>query len=73
MSQRRKAYSLIRFGIPQQALGDSARRQYDRAVAFCEAHNIVLVETIRDRRVAPRCSVFLPIPILLNAIDRAGY
>jgi DNA invertase Pin-like site-specific DNA recombinase len=46
--QRRKAFSLIRFSTPQQALGDSARRQYDRTVTYCEANNLELVETIRD-------------------------
>lgn len=46
--RRRRAISLIRFSTPQQALGDSARRQYERAVAYCEANNLELVETIRD-------------------------
>jgi len=46
--RRRWAISLIRFSTPQQALGDSARRQYERAVAYCEANNLELVETIRD-------------------------
>jgi DNA invertase Pin-like site-specific DNA recombinase len=46
--QRRKAYSLVRFSTPQQALGDSARRQYARTIAYCEEHNLELVETIRD-------------------------
>ena len=46
--RRRRAISLIRFSTPRQALGDSARRQYERAVAYCEANNLELVETIRD-------------------------
>ena len=46
--RRRRAISLIRFSTPQQALGDSARRQDERAVAYCEANNLELVETIRD-------------------------
>jgi hypothetical protein len=46
--QRREAYSLVRFSTPQQALGDGARRQYARTIAYCEEHNLELVETIRD-------------------------
>lgn len=46
--RRRRAISLIRFSTPQQALGDSARRQDERAFAYCEANNLELAETIRD-------------------------
>jgi DNA invertase Pin-like site-specific DNA recombinase len=46
--QRRKAYSLIRFSTPQQALGDSARRQYAATLAYCVSHNLELLETVRD-------------------------
>jgi DNA invertase Pin-like site-specific DNA recombinase len=42
------AYSLVRFSTPQQAEGDSLRRQIDRTRKYCEAHNLTLIESIVD-------------------------
>jgi DNA invertase Pin-like site-specific DNA recombinase len=44
----RPAYSLIRFSTPQQALGDSLRRQLERTRQYCEKNDLTLVESIRD-------------------------
>jgi hypothetical protein len=44
----RLAYSLVRFSTPQQALGDSKRRQLEATAAFCVANTLDLVESILD-------------------------
>jgi len=48
--RRRKAYSYIRFSTPEQAKGDSLRRQTKAAAAYAEAHNLDLDDklTFRD-------------------------
>lgn len=40
-----KAYSYIRFSSPEQAKGDSYRRQKDAAVRYCQEHGLELATT----------------------------
>lgn len=40
-----KAYSYIRFSSPEQAKGDSYRRQKDAAVRYCQEHDLELATT----------------------------
>ncbi len=47
-----KAYSYIRFSSPEQAKGDSLRRQTEAARAWCEARGIALDDTLRDLGVS---------------------
>jgi DNA invertase Pin-like site-specific DNA recombinase len=44
-----KAISYVRFSTPEQATGDSERRQIDAARAYCRTHGLTLDETIQDR------------------------
>jgi DNA invertase Pin-like site-specific DNA recombinase len=37
-----KAYSYIRFSTPQQALGDSLRRQTEKAAKYAMEHGLTL-------------------------------
>lgn len=52
--KRQKAYSYIRFSTPQQAQGDSLRRQVKAAESYAEAHNLDLDDklTFRDLGVS---------------------
>jgi len=43
--QRPKAYSYVRFSSPEQAKGDSFRRQQEAAIRYCEAQGLELVST----------------------------
>lgn len=43
---RRKAYSYVRFSTPEQAKGDSKRRQTAMAVEYAERHNLDLDDTL---------------------------
>ncbi len=43
------AYSYLRFSTPEQALGDSERRQVEKAEAWAEAKNIPLDQSYADR------------------------
>lgn len=47
-----KAYSYIRFSSPEQAKGDSLRRQTEAARVWCEARGIALDDTLRDLGVS---------------------
>lgn len=47
-----KAYSYIRFSTPEQARGDSLRRQTEGAEAWCAERGIELDDTIRDLGVS---------------------
>lgn len=47
-----KAYSYIRFSTPEQARGDSLRRQTAVADEWCKARNIQLDDTLRDMGVS---------------------
>ena len=47
-----KAYSYIRFSTPEQAKGDSLRRQTAAAEAWCAAHSLQLDDTMRDLGVS---------------------
>jgi len=42
---KKTAYSYIRFSSPEQAKGDSFRRQLSRTVEYCEKHDLILSET----------------------------
>lgn len=42
----RKAYSYLRFSAPEQANGDSFRRQTLLALEYAEKHNLILDETL---------------------------
>ena len=42
-----RAYSYTRFSTPEQALGDSARRQVDLAKRYAGKHGLVLDDTLR--------------------------
>src|SRR5262245_10294917 len=46
----RIAYSYIRFSTPEQARGDSSRRQLDASSRYCEQHGLHLDDslTLRD-------------------------
>lgn len=48
----KQAYSYIRFSTPEQALGDSERRQLDEAEAYCKQHELKLVNAFTDRGVS---------------------
>lgn len=47
-----KAYSYIRFSSPEQARGDSLRRQTEGAEKWCAERGITLDETLRDLGVS---------------------
>ena len=47
-----KAYSYIRFSTPEQAKGDSLRRQTAAAEAWCAARGILLDDTMHDLGVS---------------------
>ncbi|MFC3163263.1 recombinase family protein [Ciceribacter thiooxidans] len=47
-----KAYSYIRFSTPEQAQGDSLRRQTAKAEAWAQQHNLVLDNSLRDLGVS---------------------
>ena len=42
-----RAYSYLRFSTPEQAQGDSARRQIDLAARYAATHNLTLDTTLR--------------------------
>jgi DNA invertase Pin-like site-specific DNA recombinase len=46
---RRKAYSYIRFSTPEQAKGDSKRRQTTMAAEYAKLHNLDLDDTLTFR------------------------
>lgn len=48
----RKVYSYIRFSTPEQAKGDSLRRQLQKAKDWCDERGLVLDETLRDLGVS---------------------
>jgi DNA invertase Pin-like site-specific DNA recombinase len=48
----KNAYSYIRFSTPEQALGDSERRQLAEAEAYCKQHDLKLADTFADRGVS---------------------
>lgn len=47
-----RAYSYIRFSTPEQAKGDSLRRQLENARKFADANNLTLDDTLRDEGVS---------------------
>lgn len=47
-----KAYSYIRFSTPEQARGDSLRRQTEMAAKWCKERGIELDDTLRDLGVS---------------------
>jgi len=47
--RRRRAYSYSRFSTPEQARGDSLRRQTSAAAAYAEAHNLDLDDKLSFR------------------------
>jgi len=44
MLSRPKAYSYVRFSTPEQAKGDSRRRQYKAAIEYADKHDLELVK-----------------------------
>lgn len=46
------AYSYVRFSTPEQAKGDSLRRQIDKARAFAAAHDLALDESLKDEGIS---------------------
>jgi len=48
----KKVYSYIRFSTPEQAKGDSLRRQLDNARKWCAERGLILDETLRDLGVS---------------------
>ncbi|MNU70744.1 hypothetical protein D3C71_601560 [compost metagenome] len=44
MTNRPKAYSYVRFSTPEQAKGDSRRRQYKAAIEYADKHDLELVK-----------------------------
>lgn len=49
---RPKVYSYVRFSSPEQALGDSKRRQVDQARAWAVEHGMELDEELRDEGIS---------------------
>jgi DNA invertase Pin-like site-specific DNA recombinase len=47
-----KAYSYVRFSTPEQAKGDSLRRQIEAARNWCEKHGLILDDSLRDLGVS---------------------
>lgn len=47
-----KAYSYIRFSTPEQARGDSLRRQAEKAASWCKERGIELDDSLRDLGVS---------------------
>ena len=52
MTNMATAYSYIRFSTPEQALGDSARRQLAAARKYADANGLILDESLRDEGVS---------------------
>lgn len=52
MKPKIRAYSYIRFSTPEQAKGDSLRRQLTRTAEYCAEHGLVLDERLRDAGVS---------------------
>ncbi|WP_019199279.1 recombinase family protein [Afipia birgiae] len=52
MAEVKKVYSYIRFSTPEQAKGDSLRRQLQKAKDWCDERGLVLDETLRDLGVS---------------------
>jgi DNA invertase Pin-like site-specific DNA recombinase len=46
------AYSYIRFSTPEQAQGDSLRRQTEATAAWCQRHGVGLDTTLRDEGIS---------------------
>ena len=46
MSTAQKAYSYIRFSTPEQAEGDSYRRQTELSARYAEEHNLIVDESL---------------------------
>lgn len=44
MLSKPKAYSYVRFSTPEQARGDSRRRQYKKAIEYADKHGLELVK-----------------------------
>jgi DNA invertase Pin-like site-specific DNA recombinase/rRNA maturation endonuclease Nob1 len=51
---RAKAYSYVRWSSPQQAWGDSERRQEKLAVDYCQREGLQLTDTFQDRGVSAK-------------------
>lgn len=51
-SVKPKAYSYLRFSRPEQALGDSLRRQLERARQFADERGLELDESLRDEGIS---------------------
>lgn len=51
-SRRPKAYSYVRFSSPEQARGDSFRRQIEQARDYARRHGLDLDESFRDEGVS---------------------
>ena len=49
---RRRAYSYTRFSSPEQAAGDSLRRQLDAARAYADKHDLDLDTELHDAGVS---------------------
>jgi DNA invertase Pin-like site-specific DNA recombinase len=47
-----KAISYLRWSSPEQAKGDSLRRQLEATQQYCKEHNLVLDTTIRDEGIS---------------------
>lgn len=52
MKQKIRAYSYVRFSTPEQAKGDSLRRQLQDTRDYCAKEGITLDETLRDEGVS---------------------
>jgi DNA invertase Pin-like site-specific DNA recombinase len=53
---RRKAYSYVRFSTPDQAKGDSKRRQIAMTAEYAERHNLDLDDSLTFKMKACRPS-----------------
>lgn len=70
MSNRANAYSYLRFSRPEQATGDSLRRQTEAARAYCERHGLDLQDlTFRDLGVSAAAGANAEVGALAQFID----
>lgn len=65
-----KAYSYVRFSTPEQARGDSLRRQLSKAHEWCEKRGLGLDDSLRDLGVSAFKGTHSAIGALRSFLDR---
>jgi DNA invertase Pin-like site-specific DNA recombinase len=46
--EKELAISYLRFSVPEQAKGDSTRRQLEEAQRYADAHNLIIIDSFED-------------------------